>query len=139
VLRFIPEHHGTRLAGFFYRKALKLAGADPVDEGSFRYPGPRPRSKEAALVMLADTVEASVRAASNRSTRSLEDLVERAINERILEGELDESSLTLKDLEIIKRSFIRQLQGVYHSRIEYPEPQELDAVQPLVQNVAEPS
>jgi cyclic-di-AMP phosphodiesterase PgpH len=139
VLRFIPEHHGTRLAGFFYRKALKLAGADPVDEGSFRYPGPRPRSKEAALVMLADTVEASVRAASNRSTRSLEDLVERAINERILEGELDESSLTLKDLEIIKRSFIRQLQGVYHPRIEYPEPQELDAMQPLVQNVAEPS
>ena len=139
VLRFIPEHHGTRLAGFFYRKAVKLAGTDPVDEGLFRYPGPRPRSKETALVMLADTVEASVRAASNRSTRSLEELVERAINERILEGELDESSLTLKDLEIIKRSFIRQLQGVYHPRIEYPEPQELDAVQPLVQNVAEPS
>jgi putative nucleotidyltransferase with HDIG domain len=139
VLRFIPEHHGTRLAGFFYRKAVKLAGPDPVDEGLFRYPGPRPRSKETALVMLADTVEASVRAASNRSTRSLEELVERAINERILEGELDESSLTLKDLEIIKRSFIRQLQGVYHPRIEYPEPQELDAVQPLVQNVAEPS
>jgi len=139
VLRFIPEHHGTRLAGFFYRKAVKEAGSEPVDESRYRYPGPRPRSKETALVMLADTVEASVRAASNRSTRSLEELVERAINERILEGELDESNLTLKDLEIIKRSFIRQLRGVYHPRIEYPEPQELEPAQPFVQNAAEPS
>jgi cyclic-di-AMP phosphodiesterase PgpH len=139
VLRFIPEHHGTRLAGFFYRKAVKEAGTEPVDESRYRYPGPRPRSKETALVMLADTVEASVRAASNRSTKSLEELVERAINERILEGELDESNLTLKDLEIIKRSFVRQLRGVYHPRIEYPEPQELEPAQPFVQNAAEPS
>jgi cyclic-di-AMP phosphodiesterase PgpH len=139
VQRFIPEHHGTRLAGFFYRKAVKLAGTEPVDESQYRYPGPRPRSKETALVMLADTVEASVRAASNRSTKSLEDLVERAVNERILEGELDDCNLTLKDLEITKRSFIRQLRGVYHPRIEYPDPQELEPAQSFVQNVAEPS
>lgn len=139
VQRFIPEHHGTRLASFFYRKAVKMAGTEAVDEALFRYPGPRPRSKETALVMLADTVEASVRAASNRSTKRLEELVERAVNERILEGELDDCNLTLKDLEIIKRSFMRQLQGVYHPRIEYPDPHELEPAQPFMQNVAEPS
>jgi putative nucleotidyltransferase with HDIG domain len=139
VQRFIPEHHGTRLASFFYRKAVKLAGADAVDEATFRYPGPRPSSKETALVMLADTVEASVRAASNRSTKSLEELVERAVNERVLEGELDDCNLTLKDLEIIKRSFTRQLQGVYHPRIEYPEPQEVEPAPAFVQNAVEPS
>ena len=139
VQAFVGEHHGTRLASFFYRKAVKMAGTDHVDETKFRYPGPRPQSKGTALVMLADTVEASVRAASNRSTQSLEQLVERAVNERLLEGELDDCDLTLKDLEIIKRSFIKQLQGVYHPRIEYPDPQEFEPT-PLVQiGAAEPS
>jgi membrane-associated HD superfamily phosphohydrolase len=138
VQGFISEHHGTRLASFFYRKAVKMAGTDHVDESKFRYPGPRPRSKGTALVMLADTVEASVRAASNRSTQSLEQLVERAVNERLLEGELDECDLTLKDLEVIKRSFTKQLQGVYHPRIEYPTADELDA-QVVQLAAAEPS
>ena len=137
VQAFVSEHHGTRMASFFYRKAVKLAGSDHVDEAGFRYPGPRPRTKATALVMLADTVEASVRAASNRSTQSLQELVERAINERLLEGELDECDLTLRDLDVIKRSFTKQLQGVYHPRIEYPEPGELEAA-PLLQ-IAEPS
>lgn len=119
VQAFIVEHHGTRLAGFFYREALKVAGADTVDERAFRYPGPRPQRKETALVMLADTVEASVRAASNRSANSLENLVERAVNERILEGELDDSTLTLRDLDTVKRSFVQQLRGVYHRRLDY--------------------
>jgi putative nucleotidyltransferase with HDIG domain len=139
VQAFVMEHHGTRLASFFYRKAVKLAGTDRVDESGFRYPGPRPRTKGTALVMLADTVEASVRAASNRTTQSLHDLVERAVNERLLEGELDECDLTLKDLETIKRSFTKQLQGVYHPRIEYPEPGELEAAPPLLLGAAEPS
>lgn len=136
VQDFITQHHGTRLASFFYRLAVKAAGSGAVDEASFRYPGPKPQSKETALVMLADTVEASVRAASDRSTQSLEQLVERAINERVLEGQLDDCDLTLRDLEIIKRSFTRQLQGVYHPRIEYPQPQELE---PAPANAAEPS
>jgi cyclic-di-AMP phosphodiesterase PgpH len=137
VQAFITEHHGTRLASFFYRKAVKMAGTDHIDEAKFRYPGPRPQSKETALVMLADTVEASVRAASNRSTQTMEELVERAVNERLLEGELDECDLTLKELEIIKRSFGRQLQGIYHPRIEYPQPHELEAMP--VASAAEPS
>jgi hypothetical protein len=139
VKAFISQHHGTRLASFFYRKAVKLEGADHVDEAAFRYPGPRPRTKATALVMLADTVEASVRAASSRSTQSLEQLVERAVNERVLEGELDECDLTLKDLEVTKRSFIKQLQGVYHPRIEYPEPGELEAAPLLQLPAAEPT
>jgi putative nucleotidyltransferase with HDIG domain len=136
VQRFISEHHGTRLASFFYSKAVKAEGDGAVDESKFRYPGPRPQRKETALVMLADAVEASVRAASNRSTQSLEQIVARSINERITEGELDDCDLTLKDLDTIKRSFTRQLQGVYHPRIEYPEPHELE---PAIANVAEPS
>jgi putative nucleotidyltransferase with HDIG domain len=142
VKAFVSEHHGTRLASFFYRKAVKLAtgaGSDHVDEASFRYPGPRPLTKGTALVMLADTVEASVRAASNRTTQSLEQLVEKAVNERLLEGELDECDLTLKDLETIKRSFTKQLQGVYHPRIEYPEPAELEAAPVQLLGAAEPS
>lgn len=137
VQAFIMEHHGTRLASFFYRKAVQLAGAGHVDDAKFRYPGPRPQSKGTALVMLADTVEASVRAASNRSTQSLEQLVERAVNERLLEGELDDCDLTLRDIEIIKRSFTKQLQGVYHPRIEYPDPKEFEM--PALQAAAEPS
>jgi cyclic-di-AMP phosphodiesterase PgpH len=138
VQAFIAEHHGTRMASFFYRKAVKMAGTDHLDESKFRYPGPRPSTKGTALVMLADTVEASVRAASNRSTQSLEQLVERAINERLLEGELDNCDLTLRDLDRIKRSFIKQLQGVYHPRIDYPEPDQLDATA-LLPAMAEPS
>jgi len=136
VRNFIAQHHGTGLTSFFYRKAVKQAGTEAVDESQFRYPGPRPQSKEVALVMLADVVEASVRAASNRSTQSLEHLVERAINERLLEGQLDECDLTLRDLDVIKRSYTRQLQGVYHPRIEYPPPHELE---PTPVHVAEPS
>ncbi len=139
VQAFIGEHHGTRLASFFYRKAVKQAGTDHVDEATFRYPGPRPQTKGTALVMLADTVEASVRAASNRTTQSLELLVERAINERLLEGELDDCDLTLRDLDIVKRSFIKQLQGVYHPRIEYPAPEQLEATPLLPIAAAEPS
>lgn len=139
VRNFIPEHQGTRLVSFFYRKAVRDAGSDSVDEAMFRYPGPRPQSRESALVMLADTIEASVRAASNRSTKTLELLVERAVNERVLEGELDDCDLTLKDLEIIKRSFTRQLQGVYHPRIEYPDMQDLGPAQIAQFHVAEPS
>ena len=108
------------LAGFFHREAVRLANGDPVDERRFRYPGPRPQTKETAVVMLADTVEASVRAASNRSAAGLDQLVGMAVNERILEGELEDSGLTLRDLEAIKRSFVQQLRGVYHRRIEYP-------------------
>lgn len=120
VRAFVPEHHGTRLVTYFYRKASQ---EDPnVDPERFRYPGPRPQSKETAIVMLADSVEAVVRASKDRSHERIDELVEAVINERVAEGQLDECDITLKDLRIIADSFRATLRGIYHPRIEYPAP-----------------
>jgi putative nucleotidyltransferase with HDIG domain len=122
VQAFIPEHHGTRLIPFFYRKA---SANDPdVDEELFRYPGPKPQSRETAIVMLADGTEAMVRASEDRSPDRIDELVEQVISERQGEGELDESNLTLRELRVIAESFKQTLRGVYHPRIAYPAPTE---------------
>ncbi len=119
VLTFIPQHHGTRLIAYFYRVAGQK---DPnVDESAFRYPGPRPQSRETAIVMLADSTEAMVRASEDRSPERIDVLVEEVIAERLAEGELDECDLTLKDIRTIAESFKQTLRGVYHPRIAYPE------------------
>jgi putative nucleotidyltransferase with HDIG domain len=120
VRAFIPEHHGTRLVTYFYRKASEL---DPnVDAEKFRYPGPRPQSKETAIVMLADSTEAVVRASKDRSHERIDQLVEGIIAERVAEGQMDDSDLTLRDLKTIGESFKSTLRGIYHPRIEYPAP-----------------
>ena len=120
VRAFIPEHHGTRLVTYFYRKA---SAEDPnVDPEKFRYPGPKPQSKETAMVMLADSVEAVVRASKDRSHEKIDSLVDSIISERLSEGQLDECDLTLRDLKTIGESFKSTLRGIYHPRIEYPEP-----------------
>jgi putative nucleotidyltransferase with HDIG domain len=120
IQAFIPEHHGTRLIVYFYRLASQK---DPhVDQMDFRYPGPRPQSPETAIVMLADSVEAVVRASSDRSAERISALVDEVIAERVAEGELDECDLTLRQLRIVGESFKQTLRGVYHPRIEYPEP-----------------
>ena len=120
VRAFIPEHHGTRLVTYFYRKA---SAEDPtVDAERFRYPGPKPQSKETAIVMLADSVEAVVRASRDRSHEKIDTLVDGVVNERMTEGQLDESDLTLRDLRTIAESFKATLRGIYHPRIEYPAP-----------------
>jgi putative nucleotidyltransferase with HDIG domain len=120
VRAFIPEHHGTRLVTYFYRKAVL---ADPMtDAERFRYPGPKPQSKETAIVMLADSVEAVVRASKDRSHEKIDELVEGVISERVQEGQMDESDLTLRDLRTIAESFKSTLRGIYHPRIEYPAP-----------------
>jgi putative nucleotidyltransferase with HDIG domain len=120
VRAFVPEHHGTRLVTYFYRKA---SADDPnVDPERFRYPGPRPQSKETAIVMLADSVEAVVRAAKDRSHERIDELVDAVINERVAEGQLEECDLTLRDLRTIAGSFKATLRGIYHPRIEYPAP-----------------
>jgi putative nucleotidyltransferase with HDIG domain len=120
VRAFIPEHHGTRLVTYFYRKA---SADDPtVDAERFRYPGPKPQSKETAIVMLADSVEAVVRASKDRSHEKIDTLVDGVVNERMTEGQLDESDLTLRDLRTIAESFKATLRGIYHPRIEYPAP-----------------
>jgi putative nucleotidyltransferase with HDIG domain len=120
VRAFVPEHHGTRLVTYFYRKASE---ADPdTNPESFRYPGPKPQSKETAIVMLADSTEAVVRASKDRSHERIDTLVDSVISERVSEGQLDDSDLTLRDLKTIANSFKATLRGIYHPRIEYPAP-----------------
>jgi putative nucleotidyltransferase with HDIG domain len=120
VRAFIPEHHGTRLVTYFYRKA---ALEDPTtDSEKFRYPGPKPQSKETAMVMLADSVEAVVRSSKDRSHERIDELVDGVIRERFNEGQLDESDLTMRDMKVIAESFKATLRGIYHERIEYPAP-----------------
>jgi hypothetical protein len=119
---FIREHHGKSLTQYFYVQAQRAAGnGDAVDEADFRYPGPRPRSKETAILLLADTCEAAVRSARPATREDLERLVRKLIDERISEGELNESNLTFKDLQTIREIFLQVLQGVHHPRIAYPE------------------
>jgi putative nucleotidyltransferase with HDIG domain len=127
VRAFIPEHQGTGLILAFYRNAIRAANEDGHDtqevrEEDFRYPGPRPQSKETAIVMLADSCEARVRSARPGSTDEIERTVREMIKARLDEGQLDESELTLHDLEEIRQAFVSVLQGVFHPRVKYPEP-----------------
>ena len=120
VAAFIPEHHGTRLVSYFYREA---AQTDPmVDTADFRYPGPKPQSRETAIAMLADSCEATVRSSPDRSAARIDALVDEVFSERLSEGELDECDLTLRDLRLLTDSFKGTLKAVYHPRVEYPAP-----------------
>jgi putative nucleotidyltransferase with HDIG domain len=120
VRAFIPEHHGTRLVTYFYRKAA--ADDATTNPERYRYPGPRPQSRETAIVMMADSVEAVVRSSRDRSAEKIDSLVEAVIAERLAEGQFDECDLTMRDLRTIAESFKGTLRGVYHTRIEYPAP-----------------
>jgi putative nucleotidyltransferase with HDIG domain len=135
LIAFIPQHHGTAIMSYFYARA-KGAAAAPlggpestdgaraaagIDERRFRHIGPKPQSKEAALIMLADGVEASVRSLSSRDEPAIRAMVARIIEERLADGQFDECDLTLRDVENIKEAFVGQLLGMYHSRIAYPQ------------------
>jgi cyclic-di-AMP phosphodiesterase PgpH len=117
----IEQHHGTSLVKYFYVTA-KNSSEKPEDvlEEDFRYPGPIPHSKESGIVMLADSVEASVRSISEPTQSKIEDMVNNIIKARLNEGQLDNCDLTLLDLNKIKAAFIKSLMGIYHQRIEYP-------------------
>jgi cyclic-di-AMP phosphodiesterase PgpH len=115
----IPAHHGTAVVKYFYQLAQQR-GQSP-DEASFHYPGPRPRTKEAAIVMLADGTEASVRSLAEKKPETIRAMVEKIVGERLAERQLDDSDLTLRDLQQIKDAFCELLLGVYHERIPYPE------------------
>ncbi len=120
---FIREHHGRMLTQYFYTQAQRMAtNGEVVNEEDFRYAGPRPRSKETAILLLADTCEAAVRSIRPATREDLEQLVRKLIDDRIREGELNESNLTFKDLETIREIFLQVLQGVHHPRIAYPAP-----------------
>jgi putative nucleotidyltransferase with HDIG domain len=135
LIAFIPQHHGTAVMSYFYARA-KGAAAGPyggpqtadgaraaaaIDERRFRHSGPKPQTREAALIMLADGVEASVRSLSSRDEPAIRAMVARIIDERLSDGQFDECDLTLRDVEKIKEAFVQQLLGMYHQRIAYPQ------------------
>lgn len=121
IINFIPMHHGTILVSYFHNKGKEELEAEGATDEIYRYPGPKPSTKEAGIVMIADAVEASTRAIDNPSPHKLEKQIEKIINERLLDGQLDECDLTLKDLTKIKQSFLSILIGIHHHRIKYPE------------------
>lgn len=121
VYDVIPQHHGTDLVRYFYHKAMENAKGEPVDEKDFRYPGPRPQTKETAIVMLADSVEAAVRSIARPTPGRIEGMVRKMIKERLNDGQLDESDITFRDLDLIAEAFVRVLTGIFHHRIEYPD------------------
>ncbi len=121
VIRIIEQHHGTQRAEYFYHRAVSQDGrAEGVDPAAYAYPGPRPQSREAAIVMLADAVEATVRAESPQSAAEIDALVHRLIQQRVESGQLEDSELTLGDLRRIRRAFVRTLRTMYHPRVQYP-------------------
>ena len=123
ITEIIRQHHGTSLISYFYQKAKAKEGINiyEVDEKDFRYPGPKPRSKEAGLVMLADVVEAASKTIPDPTPANIQAMVQRIINRVFMDGQLDECELTVKDINAIARSFKRALAGMFHQRIEYPE------------------
>lgn len=121
VIRIIEEHHGNTLVAYFYHKALNAEGSDSVDESKFRYPFRKPQTAEAAIVMLADSVEAYIRSLSEPTQEQVEQGVKKIIKDKLNDAQLDNCDLTLKDLELVGQSFVKVLAGIFHERIEYPE------------------
>jgi len=135
LIAFIPQHHGTARIGYFYAKAREQAAApfggldtaagrataDRLDERRFRHSGPKPQTREAAILMLADGVEAAVRSLASQDEPTIRAMVSRIIEERLEDGQFDECDLTLRDVERIREAFVAQLLGMYHQRIAYPQ------------------
>lgn len=121
IIDIVQQHHGTMLVSYFYKRATENEHGDCVIEADFRYEGPRPQSKEAALIMLADACEAAVRSLAKPNVNRIEAMVRKIIRERLHDGQLDECNLTLRDLNIIGDAYIRILSSMFHTRIEYPD------------------
>jgi putative nucleotidyltransferase with HDIG domain len=127
IIDFIEQHHGTTLVEYFYRREAKRLESDPSapepDESTFRYPGPKPQTKETAVLMLADVVESASRALSDPTPSRIESLVHDLAMKRLLDGQFDECGLTLQELRLIEDSLVKSLTAVYHGRVKYPEHQ----------------
>lgn len=120
LIDFIAQHHGTSLVGYFYHQACARS-TEPVFEEDFRYPGPKPQSRETAVLMLCDGLEAAARTLSAPTPEKLIELVNKMVKHNLDDGQLDESGLSLCDIKVIKETLGKALQGIYHARIEYPE------------------
>jgi len=124
IIDFIQQHHGTTLVEYFYRQANQQKDNDPeaseVDESTFRYPGPKPQTKEAGVLMMADAVESATRALKEPTPSRIENIVEEISMKRLLDGQFDECGLTLEELRKIGESLVKSLTAVYHGRVKYP-------------------
>ena len=125
IIDLIVEHHGTTLVEYFYHRATERSQADPngseVDEQSYRYPGPKPSSRESAVMMLADAVESASRALTEPTPARIVSLVHDLAMKRLLDGQFDECGLTLEELDLIEQSLVKSLTAVYHGRVKYPD------------------
>ena len=125
LIDMIPQHHGTSLVSFFYNKAVQQADPEKgevINDSDYRYPGPKPQTKEAAIMMLADGVEAATRSLKTHSQGAISARVQKILNKCVADGQLDECPLTLRDLHIASETFVQVLMGIHHHRIEYPAP-----------------
>lgn len=128
VIDAIREHHGTTVMAFFYQKALEYDSRDSVNIDDFRYPGPRPRSKENALIMLADSAEAAVRSLKDPTAPKIRAIVRRIFEARMNDGELDECRLTVRDIAAVREKFIQLLAGIFHARVPYPSQETIEGL-----------
>ncbi|MDX8364190.1 HD family phosphohydrolase [Cytobacillus sp. IB215665] len=120
IVDIAAQHHGTSLIKYFYHKAQQQSEI-PISEEEFRYPGPKPQTKEAAIIGIADSVEAAVRSLTNPSSAEIQKLIKNIIADRLQDGQLNSCDLTLKELDVVSSSLCETLKGIFHSRIEYPE------------------
>jgi cyclic-di-AMP phosphodiesterase PgpH len=121
VRDMIAQHHGTRFVGTFYHRAVAQNDGATIDQSGFKYPGPRPQSREAGILMLADGVEATLRAVHDHTAEGIERTITKVVDERLAEGQLDECDLTFRDLDRIRQVFFNILRGMFHPRITYPD------------------
>jgi hypothetical protein len=123
ITDIIKQHHGTNLISYFYQQALQDNKHDDIEKKDFRYDGPKPQSREAAIIMLADITEAAIRSKNfNKNNHDrIEGFVRGLVKDKLIENQLDQSNLTLSDLDTIVKSFVKVLTGIYHQRVEYPE------------------
>ena len=125
VAAFVPEHHGTQMIGFFWDKAREEYGEDALDAEDYKYPGPKPQSKETAVAMLADSVESAAHALHDPTPERIRELVRSLVTSKMQAGQLDESPITLRELAQVEETFVKVLSGVYHQRIDYPQTRHL--------------
>jgi hypothetical protein len=132
IINFIEQHHGTTLVEYFFNQAAKQSEANPdaseVDETSFRYPGPKPQTRETGVMMLADASESACRTLTDPAPARIEHLVHEIAMKRLLDGQFDECNLTLRELAIIEDTIVKSLTAVYHGRVKYPSQQSDKAV-----------
>jgi putative nucleotidyltransferase with HDIG domain len=127
LIDLIQQHHGTTLVEYFFNRANKQSEDDPdasqVDEGSYRYPGPKPQTREAAVLMLADAVESASRSLTEPAPARIEGLVHDIATKKLMDGQFDECGLTLRELHLVEDSLVKSLTAVYHGRVKYPDQQ----------------